>query len=257
VRNGGVWTEQVKLTASDGVAYDYFGWFVSVSGDTAVVGASLFDPYGAGALYAYDVVPPASVNFDLAGHAVRIGGGALSQLVKVNTPALEPLIAPELGRLFDGWDSDFSAVTSDMTVTALYYDSTTSDGDSLWDGWEIKYLGGTAVSDGSIDTDGDGDSDEDEFISGTDPMDRADYFHVMKEAVTAVDGKITLRFRTNGDLGGRRYRILYTDDLISGSWTELALGGFAPDLGNFTEKTFDAPGAADSYFFKVEAFIQE
>lgn len=39
-RSGTTWTEEAKLTASDGVAKDYFGWSVSISGDTAVVGAS-------------------------------------------------------------------------------------------------------------------------------------------------------------------------------------------------------------------------
>ena len=39
VRSGGVWTQQQELTASDGAAGDGFGYSVSISGDTAVVGA--------------------------------------------------------------------------------------------------------------------------------------------------------------------------------------------------------------------------
>ena len=39
VRSGGVWTEQAKLTASDGAAFDEFGISVAIDGDTAVVGA--------------------------------------------------------------------------------------------------------------------------------------------------------------------------------------------------------------------------
>jgi hypothetical protein len=39
VRSGSVWDQQAKLTASDGVSGDDFGWAVSVSGDTVVVGA--------------------------------------------------------------------------------------------------------------------------------------------------------------------------------------------------------------------------
>jgi hypothetical protein len=42
VRSAGVWTEQQKLTASDGAATDLFGVSVAVDGDTAVIGA-LFD----------------------------------------------------------------------------------------------------------------------------------------------------------------------------------------------------------------------
>jgi uncharacterized repeat protein (TIGR01451 family) len=39
VRSGGTWTEQQKLVASDGAAFDEFGGSVSISGDTVVVGA--------------------------------------------------------------------------------------------------------------------------------------------------------------------------------------------------------------------------
>lgn len=39
VRSGSTWTQQAKLTASDGEAYDWFGRSVSVAGDTLMVGA--------------------------------------------------------------------------------------------------------------------------------------------------------------------------------------------------------------------------
>ncbi|MCP4420127.1 MAG: tandem-95 repeat protein [Chloroflexi bacterium] len=38
-RSGNTWSQQAKLTASDGAAEDYFGYFVAISGDTAVIGA--------------------------------------------------------------------------------------------------------------------------------------------------------------------------------------------------------------------------
>ena len=38
-RTGTTWTQQAKLTASDGAAFDYFGFSVDVDGDTVVVGA--------------------------------------------------------------------------------------------------------------------------------------------------------------------------------------------------------------------------
>ena len=47
-RSGTTWTEQAKLTASDGAANDYFGRSVAMSGDTAVVGAT-YDEVGANA----------------------------------------------------------------------------------------------------------------------------------------------------------------------------------------------------------------
>ena len=45
VREGGAWTEQAKLTASDGAASENFGASVSISGDYAIIGA----PKGGGA----------------------------------------------------------------------------------------------------------------------------------------------------------------------------------------------------------------
>ena len=43
VRNGTTWSEEAKLTASDGAANDEFGHSVSISADTVVVGAPLDD----------------------------------------------------------------------------------------------------------------------------------------------------------------------------------------------------------------------
>jgi len=56
VRSGGVWTQQAKLTASDAAEYDHFGISVSVSGDTAVIGADYDDHAGgtnAGSAYVF------------------------------------------------------------------------------------------------------------------------------------------------------------------------------------------------------------
>lgn len=39
VRSGGVWTQQARLTAADGLDFDWFGESVALSGDTALVGA--------------------------------------------------------------------------------------------------------------------------------------------------------------------------------------------------------------------------
>ena len=61
-RNAGVWTEQQKLTPSDGVGSDFFGHSVAMDGDTAVIGAPGDDygnpsdfPYGneSGAAYVF------------------------------------------------------------------------------------------------------------------------------------------------------------------------------------------------------------
>ena len=43
VRSGSTWTQQQKITASDGVTFDNFADSVAISGDTVVVGAYLHD----------------------------------------------------------------------------------------------------------------------------------------------------------------------------------------------------------------------
>ncbi len=53
VRSGTAWTQQAKLVASDGAASDRFGVSVSISGDTAVVGAYYDDDNGSDSGSAY------------------------------------------------------------------------------------------------------------------------------------------------------------------------------------------------------------
>jgi len=61
-RSGTVWTEQGKLLASDGAAYDYFGYSVSIDGDYAIIGAYCDDDNGnmSGSAYVFrkDNQPP-------------------------------------------------------------------------------------------------------------------------------------------------------------------------------------------------------
>jgi len=52
-RDGTVWTEQAKIYASDGAAYDRFGWSVAISGDYVVVGAYGDDDAGGSSGSAY------------------------------------------------------------------------------------------------------------------------------------------------------------------------------------------------------------
>ncbi len=56
VRSGTNWTQQVKLTAPDAGANDYFGRSVSLSGDTALIGAYLDDDGGSasGSSYVFE-----------------------------------------------------------------------------------------------------------------------------------------------------------------------------------------------------------
>ena len=53
VRTGTAWSQQAKLTASDGAADDHFGYSVALSGDTTLVGAVGHDAKGSGSGGAY------------------------------------------------------------------------------------------------------------------------------------------------------------------------------------------------------------
>ncbi len=46
VRNGTTWTQQAKLTPSDGATEDFFGYSVDISGDTAIIAAPYDDDKG-------------------------------------------------------------------------------------------------------------------------------------------------------------------------------------------------------------------
>jgi len=65
-RADGAWIQEAKLLASDGAANDWFGWSVSISGDTAVVGAFLDDDSGedSGSAYIFARVDGAWIQID-------------------------------------------------------------------------------------------------------------------------------------------------------------------------------------------------
>ena len=66
-RNAGGWTEQAKVTASDGAANDRFGWSVAVDGDTALIGAHLDDDNGesSGSAYVFSLISEKVVTIDI------------------------------------------------------------------------------------------------------------------------------------------------------------------------------------------------
>jgi len=85
VRSGSMWTEQVKLTASDGTQNDYFGVGVAISDDTIVIGAYNRNENGfaSGSAYIYSrsgsdwteqakLIPSDGDSFDRYGRSVAI-----------------------------------------------------------------------------------------------------------------------------------------------------------------------------------------
>ena len=79
VQDGGTWSQQEKLRASDGAANDYFGYSVALSGNTALIGAPYDDDRrrDSGSVYAFafldlpDVGTPCTTDIQCAsGHCV-------------------------------------------------------------------------------------------------------------------------------------------------------------------------------------------
>ena len=62
----GTWSETAKLTASDGAANDYFGWKVSISGESMVVSANFDDDNGSNSGSAYVFNNYSVLNLDYA-----------------------------------------------------------------------------------------------------------------------------------------------------------------------------------------------
>ncbi|SPD75284.1 exported hypothetical protein [uncultured Desulfobacterium sp.] len=90
IREGSVWLEQAKLTASDAAENDYFGYSVSIDGEVAVVGAHLNDDKGANSGSAYifkregstwteqgKLIPSDAAADDYLGYSVSINGDYL------------------------------------------------------------------------------------------------------------------------------------------------------------------------------------
>ncbi|NIO42631.1 MAG: hypothetical protein GTO41_22285, partial [Burkholderiales bacterium] len=57
---GGIWTENAVLLASDKAGGDWFGWSVAIDGSTAVIGARQDDDHGysSGSSYVFHLAPP-------------------------------------------------------------------------------------------------------------------------------------------------------------------------------------------------------
>ena len=89
-RESGTWGQTVKLTALDGAAYDWFGHFVAVDGDTIAVGAHQDDDSGddSGSVYVFiresgvwseaaKLTAPDGAAFDWFGQSVAVDGGTV------------------------------------------------------------------------------------------------------------------------------------------------------------------------------------
>ncbi|MBQ6245796.1 MAG: leucine-rich repeat protein, partial [Kiritimatiellae bacterium] len=109
---------------------DFSGWWNSL--DQMIEEVQRED--GVFTIIEVDVVEQSAtptVTFDLGEHGVRTGGGELVQTVTNGCYAVAPTVAANEESAgwwrFDGWDKDFSAVTSDLTVNAVWTPTVPND----------------------------------------------------------------------------------------------------------------------------------
>jgi hypothetical protein len=89
------------------------------------------------------------------------------------------------------------------------------DGDGMPDAWEIANGTDPLVADGTADPDGDGMGNRDEYRAGTDPQSAASR---LKLDIVWESDVVRLSFTA---AAGRRYAILFKDDLSSATWATL------------------------------------
>jgi hypothetical protein len=153
-RSGSTWTQQAKLTASDAAAGDLFGDPVSVSGDTAVVGAYGNDDAGSWSGSAY---------------VFTRSGGVWTQQAKLTASdaaaddwfGISVSVSGDTAVVGSDWDDDagrnsgsayvFKRNGSTWTQQAKLTASDAAEGD--WFGVSVSVWGDTAVVGSSFDDD--------------------------------------------------------------------------------------------------------
>lgn len=147
VRNGGVWTQQAKLTVFDGLANDLFGWSVSLAGNTVAVGAP-YDDVGVNAdqgsvrvftrsggtwTLQQSVTASDGAFGDSFGYAVSLSGETLAIGVPVDTVGPNPQQGSVRVFVRNGslWASQATLTASDGAVSDFLGLAVSLSGDTL------------------------------------------------------------------------------------------------------------------------------
>ena len=100
----------VAPTLTPVTGYSFSAWdvdFSNITSDLTVTAQYAINTY--------------TVTFDIG--AGSLAGGSLVQSVDYGSMAIEPGVTPADGYILTSWDVDFSNITSDITVTAVYHQS--------------------------------------------------------------------------------------------------------------------------------------
>lgn len=145
-RSGDTWEQQTRLTASDGVSYDRFGFAVAIDGDVIVVGAPHIDPVGVapGAAYVFRrngnawieeaiLVSSGSTNGDSFGWSVSVDGDRILVGARSDSRAgfNEAGAAYVFRRNSGAWVEEAALIASDAESGDLLGGSVAIEGDLL------------------------------------------------------------------------------------------------------------------------------
>ncbi len=149
-RNGSVWSQQQKLTATDGAAGDQFGWSVAIDGETVIVGAHS-DDGARGAAYVFrrngtvwtqeqKLTAADGATFDQFGYSVSISG----ESVVCGAVADDNGSAYVFTRSGATWTQQQKLTAADGSAGDKFGGSVSIDGDRLIAGAEGDDLGSNA-----------------------------------------------------------------------------------------------------------------
>ena len=176
------------------------------------------------------LAPGAKATITIVARAAALFSGALSSTGTVASNQTDPIT---------GNNSQASTVTVQAD----------SDGDGMPNVFESLYFGSSTAGNPTLDLDGDGLTNLREFYAGTSAGDSNSYLRV--SAFTLSGGAAHITF---GSVNGRRYRVRFTDNLITGPWNLLSDN----IVGTGAALVIDDPGATgppsgpSARFYKIE-----
>ena len=117
-RTGTTWSQQDKLTASDGAAGDYFGYSVSINGDTIAVGAHYDDDDGdnSGSAYVYGEKLEYTLAINIEGEG-DVGQDPSAPYYQGDDTEVTLTANPDTDWAFDHWEGALTGSANPETIT--------------------------------------------------------------------------------------------------------------------------------------------
>jgi len=195
------------------------------------------------------VAPDAVVTFDADGKGVL--GGAAVQNVPYGGSAVAPVVSPDSGYTFVGWDKTFNRVVRSMTVTALYE----AAGGTFFASWIADPAYG-------LDPDKQGPDDDPDF-DGIPSI--VEFVLKLNPSIADGAGAITMRMEGGDLVLGYRIRDSITGvtvqprfaSALSGPWSDVPAGNISP-VGSgpgYTEYEARMPVGGTAVFLLLEVTL--